>query len=291
MAPGRRAGGTGAARRPTRLGPRHDATRAHGRCHRRTSSPRARRHSRTAEPRCYRGVALDTPECVSRCSCPSRGGTTSGGCRCREVLCKKFRSAITSRLRAGVLALLRSRAARRDGDSPRLLRSRAAIGFGKRAGPGGGTRVRSDVASPRPLASPAVPAPTLGWPGRGDRQSRAPTGPHRSYAMSPLAVTQDQPHRLPADTVAGERPTATPGRFARREATQEQFRLRCADVHPVGCDVELVSSSRDDLVSRACSHGASAHGFTPVWYRPARLAAIAAEVAQTGRVRAGGARP
>ncbi len=109
--------------------------------------------------------------------------------------------------------------------------------------------------------------------------------------MSPLAVTQDQPHRLPADTVAGERPAATPGRFATREATQEQFRLRCADVHPVGCDVELVSSSRDDVVSRACSHGASAHGFTPVWYSTGRLAAIAAEVAQTGRVRAGGARP
>jgi hypothetical protein len=109
--------------------------------------------------------------------------------------------------------------------------------------------------------------------------------------MSPLAVTQDQPNRLPADTVAGERPTATPGRFARREATQEQFRLRCADVHPVGCDVELVSSRRDDLVSRACSHGASAHGFTPAWYSPRRVAAIAAEVAQTGRVRAGGARP
>ena len=160
----------------------------------------------------------------------------------------------------------------------------------ERAGPGGGIRVRSDLASPRPLASPAVPAPTLGWPGRSDRQSRAPTGPHRSYAMSPLAVTQDQPHRLPADTVAGGRPTATPGRFATREATQEQFRLRCADVHPVCCDVELVSSSRDDLVSRACSHGARAHGFTPAWYRPARLAAIAAEVDQTGRVRAGGAR-
>jgi hypothetical protein len=62
-------------------------------------------------------------------------------------------------------------------------------------------------------------------------------------------------------------------------------------VHPVGCDVELVSSSRDDLVYRVCSHGASAHGFTPAWYRPARLAAIAAEVAQTGRVRAAGTRP
>jgi hypothetical protein len=55
--------------------------------------------------------------------------------------------------------------------------------------------------------------------------------------------------------------------------------------------VELVSSSRDDVVSRACSHGAIAHGFTPAWYSTGRLAAIAAEVAQTGRVREGGARP
>jgi hypothetical protein len=109
--------------------------------------------------------------------------------------------------------------------------------------------------------------------------------------MSLVAVTRDYPVRLPADTVAPERPAAAPRRFAAREATQEQFRLRCADVHPVGCDVELVSSRRDDLVSRACSHGASAHGFTPAWYSGGRLAAIAAEVAQTGRVRAGGARP
>jgi predicted small metal-binding protein len=109
--------------------------------------------------------------------------------------------------------------------------------------------------------------------------------------MSPLAVTQDQLDRLPADPVAGERPAATPGRFATRDAPQEQFRLRCADVHPVGCDVELVSSSRDEVVVRACSHGARAHGFTPAWYSPGRLAAIATEVAQTGRARATGKRP
>ena len=135
------------------------------------------------------------------------------------------------------------------------------------------------------------PAPTLGWPGRDDRHRHAPRGPHWSPVMSPLAVTQDQPDRLPADTVPGERPAATPGRFATREATLEQFRLRCADVHPVGCDVELVSSSRDDVVSRACSHGASAHGFTPAWYSTRRLAAIAADVAQTGRAGVAGARP
>ena len=86
-------------------------------------------------------------------------------------------------------------------------------------------------------------------------------------------------------------PDQLDGRFATREAPQEQFRLRCADAHPVGCDVELVSSSRDDVVVRACSHGASAHGFTPVWYSPGRVAAIAAEVAQTGRAGVAGTRP
>jgi predicted small metal-binding protein len=109
--------------------------------------------------------------------------------------------------------------------------------------------------------------------------------------MSPLAVTLNQSDRLLADTAAGERPAATQERFATREPTQAEFRLRCADAHPVGCDVELVSSSRDDVVSRTCSHGASAHGFTPVWYSPRRLAAIAAKVAQTGRARATGKRP
>ena len=137
------------------------------------------------------------------------------------------------------------------------------------------------------LGDPSSPSSDLRLARARRRQSRAPTGPHRSYVMSPLAVTQDQPARLPADTVAAERPAATPGRFT----TREQFRLRCADAHPVGCDVELVSSSRDDVVSRACAHGASAHGFTPVWYSPGRLAAIAAEVDQTGRARATGQRP
>ena len=97
--------------------------------------------------------------------------------------------------------------------------------------------------------------------------------------MSLVAVTRDFPDRLPADTVAGERPAAAPRPFAARQATQRQFRVRCADAHPVGCDVELVSSSRDDVVFRVCSHGASAHGFTPAWYSRGRLAAIAAMVA------------
>ncbi len=109
--------------------------------------------------------------------------------------------------------------------------------------------------------------------------------------MSPLAVTPNQPDRLPADTAPGERPAATHGRFAPREPAQDEFRLRCADAHPVGCEVELVSSSRDDVVLRTCSHGARAHGFTPAWYSTGRLATIAAKVAQTGRARATVERP
>jgi predicted small metal-binding protein len=109
--------------------------------------------------------------------------------------------------------------------------------------------------------------------------------------MSPLAVTPNQPYRPPADAASGERTAAAQGRFATREPTQDEFRLRCADAHPVGCGVELVSSSRDEVVFRTRSHGASAHGFTPAWYSTGRLAAIAAKVAQTGRARATVERP
>jgi len=132
-------------------------------------------------------------------------------------------------------------------------------------------------------------ASTLGEPGspgfdlrlaRARRTSAARVEKDRSEPlMSPAVVTRDQPHRFTADTVAGDRPAAGPGRFAARQSIQEQFWLRCADAHPVRCDVELVSPSRDDVVLRVCSHGASAHGFTPAWYSRGRLAAIAARVA------------
>jgi hypothetical protein len=56
------------------------------------------------------------------------------------------------------------------------------------------------------------------------------------------------------------------------------FRLRCAEVHPVHCDVALESSSTAEVVARICAHGASAHGYTPVWYSPSRLASMSAAV-------------
>ena len=46
----------------------------------------------------------------------------------------------------------------------------------------------------------------------------------------------------------------------------ETFELRCADVHPVKCEVWLGAPTVAALVSRARDHGAHAHGFTPNWY-------------------------
>lgn len=54
----------------------------------------------------------------------------------------------------------------------------------------------------------------------------------------------------------------------------ETFVLRCADVHPVRCEVWLGAPTVEALVWRACDHGAHAHGFTPNWYDAARVAAI-----------------
>ena len=49
----------------------------------------------------------------------------------------------------------------------------------------------------------------------------------------------------------------------------------CADVHPVRCSMTLRGSSNRSVTDRVCAHGASVHGFTPAWYSPARMAAIA----------------
>ena len=56
--------------------------------------------------------------------------------------------------------------------------------------------------------------------------------------------------------------------------SSSQVNLRCADVHPVRCDTEWVGPNANDLVARAVEHGAAAHGFTPAWYTPNRIAAI-----------------
>jgi hypothetical protein len=68
---------------------------------------------------------------------------------------------------------------------------------------------------------------------------------------------------------------ATP---APKEQMRPTFELRCADVHPVGCEEALRARSAHDLVALACEHGGLVHGFTPVWYSSERLASIAAAV-------------
>ena len=63
-------------------------------------------------------------------------------------------------------------------------------------------------------------------------------------------------------------------------ATQS-FELCCADVHRQGCAEMLQARRPSDLVEIAREHGARVHGFTPVWYSQARLAAMAAVVARS----------
>jgi hypothetical protein len=67
------------------------------------------------------------------------------------------------------------------------------------------------------------------------------------------------------------------------ESSLGELRLRCCDVHPVSCEVDIRSTSVDGLVERACAHGAVAHGFTPLWYSPARRASMAAAIAKRSR--------
>ena len=57
-----------------------------------------------------------------------------------------------------------------------------------------------------------------------------------------------------------------------------EFALRCDAVHPVRCDEELRSATRQGVVALACEHGAHEHGFTRGWYNPRRLAAMADSV-------------
>jgi hypothetical protein len=59
------------------------------------------------------------------------------------------------------------------------------------------------------------------------------------------------------------------------------FELCCADVHPYGCTERLQARRLSDLVEIAREHGASAHGFTPVWYSQQRLASMAALAARS----------
>ena len=54
----------------------------------------------------------------------------------------------------------------------------------------------------------------------------------------------------------------------------ERHEVRCADVHPVRCNVCLRASGNEALTDRIRAHGARAHGFTPAWYSQERIAVI-----------------
>jgi hypothetical protein len=57
------------------------------------------------------------------------------------------------------------------------------------------------------------------------------------------------------------------------------------DAHPTGCEAVLGAERAGDVVALACEHGALVHGFTAVWYRPERVAVIAAAVTRGGGTR------
>jgi hypothetical protein len=90
-----------------------------------------------------------------------------------------------------------------------------------------------------------------------------------SSVLSPddaAALNTDRHAAMPAPTEPVRRPW------------RPTFELRCADVHPLGCEESLRARSAHDLVALACEHGGLAHGFTPVWYSAERLASIAAAI-------------
>ena len=62
------------------------------------------------------------------------------------------------------------------------------------------------------------------------------------------------------------------------QASDPGLELQCADVLPVRCEVSWRSTSRDGLVTLACAHGQSVHGFTPAWYSRERIDIMTAAV-------------
>jgi hypothetical protein len=78
--------------------------------------------------------------------------------------------------------------------------------------------------------------------------------------------------------------TGSPG-YGAIASFADGFELPCAGVHAVRCGVALRGSSREEVVELARAHGAAAHGFTPAWYSPRRVAAMMAAATSTGGVR------
>jgi hypothetical protein len=86
--------------------------------------------------------------------------------------------------------------------------------------------------------------------------------------------------RSRADLVVGSGGAARAAPVPSGVSFPHMFELRCAELHPVRCDVRLSALDLEGLVILAREHGASAHGFTPAWYSSGRLAAMAEVVTQ-----------
>jgi hypothetical protein len=83
---------------------------------------------------------------------------------------------------------------------------------------------------------------------------------------------------LAPDDAATSNTDPDAARHVPKERVWPTFELRCADVHPSGCEEAWRARHAHDLVALACEHGAHVHSFTPVWYTSERLADIAAAV-------------
>ncbi len=59
------------------------------------------------------------------------------------------------------------------------------------------------------------------------------------------------------------------------------YRVSCGEVHDyVRCDETLSASTAEDLSARVIEHGWLAHGFTPAFYTPERIAQIMSAAAR-----------
>lgn len=99
-----------------------------------------------------------------------------------------------------------------------------------------------------------------------------PVGSARSASSADTAAGLRTDPRIAALTPS--EPSLRPARAPLPQA----FAVRCADIHPGGCEQALRARRPDDVVALACEHGKLAHGYTPAWYSAERLAAIAAAV-------------
>ena len=83
---------------------------------------------------------------------------------------------------------------------------------------------------------------------------------------------------LPADPVVGTSVQADDAPPPSLVSFPHAFELWCGEVQPLHCDVRLRAACPEHVVMLACEHGPWAHGYTRAWYRPDRLAAMAARV-------------